>query len=104
MYASISKGMEPTSTSNPYNPDFWAESTTTPNVKPKVDIFLVNATAYLRACSLPGSQQFRLDLADTGIPICSTSTFEESLDPVDLSNIPEEYHKFADVFNKAKAQ
>ena len=25
-------------------------------------------------------------------------------DPVDLSNVPEEYHEFADVFDKAKAQ
>src|SRR6202040_700674 len=55
------------STSDPYDPEFQAESTTPP-IKPKIDISLINAAAYLRACSLPGSQQFCLNLADISPP------------------------------------
>src|SRR6202040_231264 len=63
MRASISEEMELPSTSDPYDPEFRVESTT-PLVKPKIDILLINAVAYLQACSLPGSQQFSLNLAD----------------------------------------
>ena len=50
-----------------------------------------------------GSQQFSLNLADIEVSghLASTSKLP---DPVDLSNVPEEYHEFADVFDKAKAQ
>src|ERR1700719_4143125 len=54
-------------------------------------------------CSLPGSQQFSLNLADIEVSSCSAST-SKLLDPVDLSKVQEEYHEFADVFDKAKAQ
>src|ERR1700733_12546947 len=74
---------------------------TTPKATPKVDISLVNAVAYLRTCELPGTQQFTLNLKDISARASSTSTSDPS--PVDLSSIPEEYHEFADVFDKAKA-
>ena len=66
---------------------------------PKVDISLVNVVAYLRACELPGMQQFMLNLKDISARASSTSQSA----PPDLSSIPEEYHNFADVFDKAKA-
>ena len=59
--------------------------------------------AFLWACSLPGSQKFSLNLADIEVSGCSAST-SKLPDPVDLSNVLEEYHEFADVFDKAKAQ
>src|ERR1700720_406619 len=102
MRASVSEEMELPSTSDPFDPEFQAESTT-PLVKPKIDISLINAVAFLWACSLPGSQQFSLNLADIEVSGCSAST-SKLPDPVDLSNVPEEYHEFADVFDKAKAQ
>ena len=46
---------------------------------------------------MDGSQVFVLNCQDT--KLCASKT-EHS---VDLSCIPEEYHKFADVFSKAKA-
>src|SRR6202041_1451859 len=100
MCASVSEEMELPATSDPYDPAFWAESTA-----PKIDISLINAAAYLWACSLPGSQKFSLNLVDMEVSshLASTSKLPE---PVDLSNVPEEYHEFADadVFDKAKAQ
>jgi hypothetical protein len=70
------------------------------NPTPKVDISLVNAVAYLRACSMPGSQEFSINLVDNKITTRGSSSSDSP--PVDLSNVPEEYHKFADVFDKAK--
>ena len=55
-------------------------------------ISFVNAAAFVRACKLPGSQTFRLQ---------ASATFEAT--PADLTNVPEEYHDFADVFSKAKS-
>src|SRR6202040_2028714 len=102
MCTSVSEEMEPPSTSDPFDPEFRAESTT-PLVEQKINISLVNAAAFLQACSLPGSQQFSLNLADIEVSGRSAST-SKLPDPVDLSNVPEEYHEFADVFDKAKAQ
>ena len=59
-------------------------------------ISLVNAVAYARACKLAGSQSFRLFASQ--IPDVS-DTFSDS----DLSNVPEEYHEFADVFSKSRS-
>ena len=102
MRTSVSEEMELPSTSDPYDPEFWAESTT-PLVKPKIDISLINTAAYLQACSLLGSQQFSLNLADIEVSGHSASTAKLP-DPVDLFNVLEEYQEFADVFDKAKAQ
>ena len=63
-------------------------------------IALINAIAYARACKLEGSIQFSLQLS----PTASSSLHAASLaaNP-DLSAVPKDYHKFADVFSKAKA-
>src|SRR5882762_2720090 len=107
MRATVSDEMEPQTFSDNFDSDT-REDNPTPNIPetpetltatPKVDISLVNAVAYLRACELPGTQQFTLNLKDFSARASSTSQST----PADLSSIPEEYHDFADVFDKVKA-
>ena len=74
------------------------ESTPSPPSPPSSPphISMVNAAAYIRACKLTGSQTFKI----------LASSFSEAPPPPpdpDLSNIPEEYHDFADVFSKSKS-
>ena len=102
MRATVSEEMEQQPSSDNSDSDIREDNPTptpTPNVTPKIDISLVNAAAYVRACKLPGTQQFTLNLKDISARASSTSN---SL-PVDLSSVLEEYHDFADVFDKAKA-
>ena len=54
-------------------------------------ISLVNAHAYMRTAKLPGSVSFQLQLSPEGILGKATS-----VDPPDLSSIPEDYHESAD--------
>jgi len=68
------------------------ESTSAPHIS------LVNAAAYIRACKLPGSQSFKIYAS-----AFSDSRSASVPSDVDLSNIPEEYHEFADVFSKSKS-
>jgi len=97
MRATVSEEMEQQPESDNSNVP---EDKSTPNTPtPKVDISLVNALAFLRVCELPGTQQFTLNLKD--ISARASSTTDST--PPDLSSIPEEYHDFADVFDKAKA-
>jgi Retroviral aspartyl protease len=69
MRATISEEMEPQSSSDNSDSDT-REDNPTPDIPepttatPKVDISLVNAVAFLRACELPGTQQFMLNLKD----------------------------------------
>ena len=78
----------------------------TPNVsvetpKPSVPrISLIGAAAFVRASKLPGSQSFRLHLSDPSVSGNSASVSDEV---PDLSQIPKEYHDYADVFSKTKA-
>ena len=102
MRATVSEEMEPQPYSDNSDPDIQEDKPTptpTPSVTPKVDISLVNAVAYVRACKLPGTQQFTLNLKDISARASSMSNSPL----VDLSSVPEEYHDFADVFDKAKA-
>jgi hypothetical protein len=64
-------------------------------------ISFINAAAYQRACKLEGSQVFQLSVGDTGLLGKSAKANSET--PIDLSSIPEDYHEFADVFSKGKA-
>ena len=61
---------------------------------------MIGAAAFVRACKLPGAQSFRLHLSDTSVSAKSASVSDEA---PDLSHIPKEYHDYADVFSKAKA-
>ena len=65
-----------------------------------LSVSLVNAEAFLQATKLAGSQSFRIHLSDFSE---SASARKTNLveDPVDLSNIPFEYHEFADVFSES---
>ena len=63
-------------------------------------ISLIGAAAFMRASKLPGSQCYRLHLSDLAASAKSATVSDE---PPDLSQIPEEYHDFADVFSKSKA-
>jgi len=55
--------------------------------------------ALLRASHLSGSKTFSLQFCST-IQAKSTTISEK----IDLSTIPEEYHKYTDVFSKSKAE
>jgi hypothetical protein len=61
-------------------------------------ISMINAAAYLRASKLPGSVTFQLQLTPDGLFGKSATEV-----PADLSSVPEEFHEFADVFSKGKA-
>ena len=63
-------------------------------------ISMIGAAAFVHACKLPGAQSFRIHLSDPSVSVKSASVSDEV---PDLSHIPEEYHDFADVFSKAKA-
>jgi len=58
-------------------------------------ISLINAVAYMCTICLPGSEAFQLSLAKEGILGKTAKPDSKSLP--DLSSIPEDYHKFADV-------
>ena len=73
------------------------------SLKPSVSalhVSLISAAAIVCACKLPGVQSFRIHLSNTSISAHSTSVSDEA---PDLSHIPEEYHNYADVFSKVKA-
>jgi len=63
-------------------------------------ISIIGAAAFARARQLPGVQCFSLSLSDIALSGRSASV---STDDPDLSTIPTEYHDFADVFSKSKA-
>ena len=63
-------------------------------------IALIGAAAFALASKEPGVQSFRVHLSDPSFSAKSASISNEA---PDLSNVPEEYHDFANVFSKAKA-
>jgi len=67
---------------------------------PVPNILLINAVAFCRACKLEGSTQFSIYLRPSRVDLHSAKLSSEGLD---LSGVPSDYHKFADVFNKEKA-
>ena len=73
-----------------------------PTVSAPPSISIINAAAFLRASKLPGSHSFRIHLSDVSNSASARKAKLEE-DPVDLSNIPPEYHDFADVFSETQA-
>ena len=63
-------------------------------------VALINAAVFVHAWKLEGTQCFPLNLAMANVSACSAKV---SSDPVDLQDVLKEYHDFADVFSKAKA-
>ena len=64
------------------------------------NITIIGAAAFLHTSKLLGSHNFKLCLHSSDIQANSTKLVEAP----DLSNVPSEYHKFADVFSKTKAK
>ena len=64
-------------------------------------IALIGTAPFIQLCKLQGMQTFRVHLSDISVSANSASVSEEA---PDLSNIPKEYHDFADIFSKAKAE
>ena len=64
------------------------------------NIAIIGAAAFLYASKLLGSYNFELCLCSSDIQANSAKLAETP----DLSNIPSEYHEFADIFSKTKAE
>ena len=64
------------------------------------NIAIIGTAAFLRASKLLGSHNFKLCLHSSDIQANSTKLAETP----DLSNVPSEYHEFANVFSKTKAE
>ena len=64
------------------------------------NIAIIGAVAFLYTSKLLGSYNFKLYLCFSEIQANSTKLAEAS----NLSNVPSEYYKFADVFSKTKAK
>ena len=64
------------------------------------NITIIGAAAFLCASKLPGSHNFELCLCSLDIQANSTKLAEAP----DLSNVSSEYHEFADIFSKTKAE
>ena len=64
------------------------------------NIAIIGAAAFLCASKLLGSHNFELCLHSLDIQANSTKLAETP----DLSNVPSEYHEFANVFSKTKAE
>ena len=64
------------------------------------NIAIISTAAFLYTSKLPGSHNFELCLCSSDIQTNSTKLTETP----DLSNIPSEYHEFANVFSKTKAE
>jgi len=61
---------------------------------------MIGAAAFLHVSKLLGSYNFKLCLCSSDIQANSTKLAETP----DLSNVPSEYHEFANVFSKTKAE
>ena len=62
-------------------------------------VSFINVNTYIHLACLPGSTVFTVTLSVSN----SETVSSFSAEPIDLSNIPEEYHKFQDIFSKTKA-
>ena len=80
------------------NPLQFTPSETLPSNPKRPHIAIISVPALLWASRLSGSKTFSLQFHST-IQAKSTTISEK----IDLSAIPEEYHEYADVFSKSKA-
>ncbi|KXN84379.1 hypothetical protein AN958_12686 [Leucoagaricus sp. SymC.cos] len=67
---------------------------------PQPSISLINATAFLHTSCLPGSCNFHLGLSAIS---ATTGASQVSNTPVNLSNMPNKYYEFTNIFSKAWA-
>jgi len=66
----------------------------------RFNIAIIGAAAFLHVSKLSGSHNFELYLRFSDIQANSAKLAETP----NLSNVPSEYHEFADVFSKTKAE
>ena len=66
----------------------------------RLNIAIIDTATFLHASKLSGSHNFELYLRSLDIQANSAKLAETS----DLSNVPSEYHEFANVFSKTKAE
>jgi len=64
------------------------------------NITIIGAVAFLYTSKLLGSNNFKLHLHSSNIQ----ANFAKLAETPNLSNVLSEYHKFADIFNKTKAE
>jgi len=81
------------------NPLQFTPSETFPSNSKWPHIVIISAPALLRALRLSGSKTFSLQFRST-IQAKSTTISKK----INLSAIPEEYHEYADIFSKSKAE
>jgi len=90
------------------NPDSGLSGQSTPGPVPSVDtpvctpphISLINAAAFMCACSLEGSTKYQLQLRPADSAKARSSSIST---PLDLDIVPPEYRDYVDVFSKVKA-
>ena len=113
--SAVHRGQAPTSSSGEATPlpepitppNLPAESLQTPSPSepspiPKLqapEIVFINAAAYMHASKLPRSITFQIMFSPEGLFAKGMSMGN----PTDLLDIPEDYHEFADIFDKKKA-
>jgi len=81
------------------NPLQFTPSETSPSNPKRPHIAIISAPALLRASQLSGSKIFAIQFSST-VQAKSTTISKK----INLSSIPEEYHEYADVFSKSKAE
>ena len=64
------------------------------------NITIIGTAAFLHISKLPGSHNFELCLHSSDIQ----ANFTKLAEAPNLSNVPSEYHEFANVFSKTKAE
>ena len=64
-------------------------------------VSLIGTAAFAHTCKLPGAMNFTLYIRAEDAKLHSASA-SLPVDNPDLSDVPQEYHNFADVFSKAK--
>ncbi|CDO68992.1 hypothetical protein BN946_scf184762.g8 [Trametes cinnabarina] len=83
----------------------WSSPESYPSVPPSSvpQVTLVNAAAFLRACQASGSESYTLNLSAVSLDSVKARSLSVEEEAPDLTRIPPEYHEFADVFSKKKA-
>jgi len=91
--ASIPKPSVSSDSSSASNPSVLLGNSSLPPVS------FINAAAYVRLARIKGNTIFMISISNSD----SATGFAANTDPVDVSSIPDKYHKFGDVFSKSQA-
>ena len=89
----------PRRTPPPYEPIYSYPTIPSFSARASPKISIISAAAFVRACAEDGAQQFTLHPTAPGISGMAGSTA-----PPDLSDVPAEYHEFADVFSDSLSE